>query len=190
MQMYHNNFIFREVRMSLSRLMMVAAVAACMVFSASAKEPANCPMSEKGEHNDLAKLGLTADQKAKHDALHKEMLPIAKEHQKTVKDIRDKMKTEFLKANSDQYVLQGLSEQLQKENAAFATKRIDHLLKLKAILTPEQFAKVIDAKLSQCMCSGCCMENEKGEHGHERGEKEVKGHHHGHEGGEGEDDDD
>jgi Spy/CpxP family protein refolding chaperone len=166
--------------MSLSRFVKVAVIAACVAFSAPAKEPGRCPMSATGEHNDLENLGLTADQKAKHEALHKEMLPIVKEHQKTVKDIRDKMKTEFLKPAPDQYVLQGLSEQLEKANAAFAAKRLDHLLKLKAILTPDQFGKVIEMNLSQCMCMGCCMQHEKGEHRHEG--RMEKGHH-GHEGG-------
>jgi Spy/CpxP family protein refolding chaperone len=122
--------------MKFSRLIAAAAIAASLVLSASAEKPARCPMSSEGGHEDL---GLNADQKAKHDALHKEMQPIVKEHMKIMKDIRDKMKTEFLKPNPDQYVLTGLSEQSQKAMADFAAKRIDHLLKLKAILTPQQF---------------------------------------------------
>ena len=174
--------------MNRSRLITAAFIAASLVFSVSADKAAKCPMMHsESEHEDL---GLNADQKAKHDALHKEMQPIIKEYLKTLKDIRDKMKTEFLKASPDQYVLQGLSEQLEKASAAFAAKRIDHLLKLKAILTPEQFTKIIGIKLSEMGCCsgmGCCIENEKGEHGHE-GHME-KGHH-GHESGEGEHDDD
>jgi hypothetical protein len=166
--------------MNRSRLITAAFVAASLVLSVSAEKTARCPMQSESEHEDL---GLTADQKAKHDALHKEMQPIVKEYQKTVKDIRDKMKTEFLKPNPDQYVLQGLSDQLEKANAAFAAKRIDHLLKLKAILAPQQFTKIIGLKLSEMgCCSGmeCCMEHEKGERGHEG--RMEKGHH-GHEGG-------
>jgi Spy/CpxP family protein refolding chaperone len=163
--------------MNRSHLITAAFVAASLVLSVSAEKTARCPMQSESGHEDL---GLTADQKAKHDALHKEMQPIVKEHMKTMKDIRDKMKAEFLKPNPDQYVLKGLSEQSQKAMADFAVKRIDHLLKLKAILTPQQFEKVIGDKLSQCGCMACCVEHEKGERGHEG--RMEKGHH-GHEGG-------
>jgi Spy/CpxP family protein refolding chaperone len=173
---------FQEARMKYSRLIAAAVFAASLVLSASAEKPAQCPMMHsEGGHEDL---GLNADQKAKHDALHKEMQPIVMEHMKAMKDIRDKMKAEFLKPNPDQFALKGLSEQMQKAMADFSAKRIDHLLKLKAILTPQQFAKVIESKLSQCGCMGCCMEHEKGERGHEGAEKETGKCHHGNEGGE------
>jgi Spy/CpxP family protein refolding chaperone len=136
------------------RLVLAGLIAVCFILSilAAPVQQAKCAAGdsvkagqEKGEgpHKKWEELGLSADQKEKLKALRGEMQGMAKEHMEAVKSIREKMKAEFLKPKVDRKVLSTLIADQEKANRTFAEKRIDHLLKVKAVLTQAQFEKVV-----------------------------------------------
>jgi Spy/CpxP family protein refolding chaperone len=109
------------------------------------KDSVTCKHFKKGDcpEKKLDDLGLSADQKEKLKTLHTERQTMAKEHREASKAVFDKMKTEYLKPKADRKALVALAAELEKVNRAFAEKRIDHLLKVKAILNQEQFEKIV-----------------------------------------------
>jgi Spy/CpxP family protein refolding chaperone len=140
--------------MKISTLLVACALAACLVLPArAAEQAAQCSApkdsakadNEKGEgHGEKWKdLGLSADQKEKLKALRQEMHGMVKEHQESVKAVVEKMKTEFLKPKVDRKALSALINEQEKANRVFSEKRVDHLLKVKAVLTDAQFQKVV-----------------------------------------------
>ena len=89
-------------------------------------------------------LNLNQEQKDKLKDLHQEMQQARQEHMDNLKRFRDKTKEELLKANPSQNVLNGLAVDFGKTEQNFAEKRAAHMLKVKALLTPEQFKKLMD----------------------------------------------
>ena len=92
----------------------------------------------------FAGLNLTDDQQTKLKALHDEMMTIRKKHMEAVKTVRDKMKTELLKSDASQNTLYGYAGELGELHKQMTKDRTDHLLKVKKVLTPEQFSKLVE----------------------------------------------
>ena len=151
---------------------MVSLVAACMIMPLrAAQEAAKCAAPHDSTKADSLKgegkgekwkdLGLSADQKEKLKGLRQEMQGMVKEHQESVKAVVEKMKAEFLKPKVDRKALSALIAEQEKANRVFAEKRIDHLLKVKAVLTDAQFQKVVGHEFWGPMM-GHDKEHEKG----------------------------
>ena len=101
---------------------------------------------KKGDemHSMWKDLNLTQDQKDQLKAAHQEMQAQRKELFQKMKDLRKTIKDEIMKDNPDQNVLNNLAEQsgaLEKEATLL---RFQHFLKMKGILTKEQFKKILD----------------------------------------------
>ena len=93
----------------------------------------------------LAKeLGLTKDQQIKMKTLHIQMEALRKEQRDKIKAIIDKGKAELLKDSPAKTVLYGLARDMGNLRQEMAEKEADNLLKLKSILTYEQFKKILD----------------------------------------------
>jgi len=91
----------------------------------------------------FADLNLTADQKTKLKELHKTHKESHKQVFDQMKALRDQTKAELLKAEPSKVVLDQLAAQMGDLHKQLAAKRAGHLLQVKAILTPEQFSKLL-----------------------------------------------
>jgi Spy/CpxP family protein refolding chaperone len=90
------------------------------------------------------KLGLTPDQQAKLKDLRTGMASRNKDTWAKIKTIREKEKQELLIPNPSQPTLYGYAKEINDLQGAIAEKRLEHLLKVKEILTPDQFKKLLD----------------------------------------------
>lgn len=123
------------------------AVAVIMCFAAGATlaaAPDSSQAKGKGMGDKIAKeLGLSADQKTKLKDLREEMKGARKELMEKMKALLDKSKEELLKASPNKGVLYGYAKQSGDLRRIMAENEADHLLKVKAILTPEQFKQLL-----------------------------------------------
>jgi Spy/CpxP family protein refolding chaperone len=92
------------------------------------------------------KLGLTADQQAKLKDLRVDMRKQNEDTWAKIKTIRDKVKNELLASNPSQPALYGYEKEINDLQGAMAEKRIEHLLKVKELLTPDQFKTLLSMK--------------------------------------------
>jgi Spy/CpxP family protein refolding chaperone len=129
-----------------------------------------------GEMHSMWKdLNLTQQQKDQLKAAHQEMQTQRQELFQKMKGLRKTIKDEIMKDNPDQNMLNNLAEQsgaLEKEAALL---RFQHFLKMKSILTKEQFEKILDNdRPGLGMEEG--MEGPGGPHGEgmHKGDKDAK----------------
>ena len=92
----------------------------------------------------ITELKLTPDQQAKLQAQHKEMREQGKVIFEQMKKIRENVKAELLKDKPSPAALDDYATQLAGLQKQLIQKRHEHLLKAKAILTPEQFSKLVN----------------------------------------------
>ena len=97
----------------------------------------------KGMERMFADLKLTPDQKTKLKALHEQQKDSHKQFFDQMKALREKTKTELLKPQPSKQVLDGYAAQFGDLHKQLAQKRTEHLLQVKAILTPDQFSKLL-----------------------------------------------
>lgn len=98
----------------------------------------------EGKHKMWEELGLTADQAEKLKTLHQEMRTARKAHFTEIGNVRKKISEELKNATPSQNVLSGYVTDLNNIQKDMIQKKIDHLLKIKGILTAEQFQKLVD----------------------------------------------
>ena len=122
-----------------------AACGAALCFSLqafAAKDVA--PATNDSCHQKLwAQLNLTADQKAKLKDMRSEMQTLRKTSRDKMKDLRDKSRDELLKAAPSKTVLYGYAAEISAVQKAMAEHMADHMLKVKTVLTKEQFEKLL-----------------------------------------------
>jgi Spy/CpxP family protein refolding chaperone len=94
-------------------------------------------------------LGLSTVQKAKLKDLRIEMQAMRKDHFEKMKVMREKIKEEILKESPSQTALHEFAKDIGNLRMLMAEKESEHLLKVKAILTPEQFKKLLSKELWQ-----------------------------------------
>ena len=92
----------------------------------------------------IKELNLTQDQKTKLKALRMQMKESRQQIFNQMKGVRNKIKEELLKDKPSKTVLDGYASQLGELSKQIAQKLADHLLQVKAILTPEQFTKLVN----------------------------------------------
>jgi Spy/CpxP family protein refolding chaperone len=135
---------------------------------------------EKHHQKMMADLKLTADQKTKIQALHKDMETSMKALAEQMKGISEKVKAELLKDQPSKQVLDGYATQLADIQKQLLQKRYNHVLQVKTILTKEQFSKHLSHEWMGC--AGMCEEMGEGGHGQcmggKKGEAMGKGGHH------------
>ncbi len=129
-----------------------AAVAAMMFGRVDAEERHPCPAEKMRDGHGrpphcrmwIEELNLTKDQKEKLKALRQEMQPLREKHMESIKAVKDKIKAELEKPNLSEGILYGYAGEMGELHKQMAKDRIDHLLKVKKILSPEQFSKLIE----------------------------------------------
>jgi Spy/CpxP family protein refolding chaperone len=103
--------------------------------------------SAMGEHAKWASdLGLTQEQKSNLLKIHKEMREIRLKQRENVASLRLKIKNELNQPNPSKPILDGYAVDLGKLHTMQIQNNTEQMLKIKAILTPEQFSKLIDKK--------------------------------------------
>jgi Spy/CpxP family protein refolding chaperone len=98
---------------------------------------------EKHHQKMWAELKLTPDQKSKFQALHKQTRETMKPFFEKMKGIMEKSKAELLKPQPSLKTLDGYAAEMGDLHKQMAQKRVEQLLQIKAILTPEQFTKLL-----------------------------------------------
>jgi len=92
------------------------------------------------------KLDLTKDQQAKLKTLWTSLAAQNKDTQSKIKAIREEEKKELLSPSPNQQALYGYAKEINDLQGAMAEKRLEHLLKVKEILTPDQFKKLLSIR--------------------------------------------
>lgn len=129
----------------MKRFFITGALATLVVLPMpGAAEPPQHECSGKCRQQMFADLNLTAEQQQQLKALHDEMKSMREKNMESVKTVRDKMKAELLKADASSNVLYGYAAELGELHKQMSKDRCDHLLKVKKVLTPEQFAKLVE----------------------------------------------
>jgi Spy/CpxP family protein refolding chaperone len=100
------------------------------------------------------KLGLTTDQQAKFKDLNTDMHKQTKDSWAKIKTIREKVKNELLAPNPSQEVLYRYEKEINDLKGAMAERRIEHLLKVKEVLTPDQFKTLLSMRPFQGKAHG------------------------------------
>jgi Spy/CpxP family protein refolding chaperone len=90
-----------------------------------------------------AQLNLSEDQKAKLKTLRVDMKDFRKANFEKMKSILDKSKEELLKAAPSKVVLYGYAKEMGDLHKAMSEHMADHMLKMKTILSKEQFQKLL-----------------------------------------------
>jgi Spy/CpxP family protein refolding chaperone len=101
--------------------------------------------SEMGERAGWASdLGLTQEQQSKLLQIHNEMRDIRVKHRESIASVRLKIRNELSQPNPSKQILDGHAVELGKLHTEQIQNNTEQMLKIKVILTPEQFSKVID----------------------------------------------
>jgi Spy/CpxP family protein refolding chaperone len=113
-----------------------------------------------------AQLNLTDDQQAKLKTLRQEMRESRKANFEKMKALLDKSKEELLKPSASKAVLNGYAKEMGELHRALAEQMADHMLKVKTILTKDQFAKLLGNEMRPPMM----REMRKGPHDERHGQ--------------------
>ena len=117
-------------------LSIIAMVATPLI--AQPEDPEHC-----GKHKEfMQKLNLTDEQHTKIKLLKLDMQKEHVLHFDEVRKIRNKIKEELLKEKPSQGTLNGYAKELGKLHGKLSEKRMAHLLKVKEVLSKEQFEKI------------------------------------------------
>ncbi|HAJ79058.1 MAG TPA: hypothetical protein DCO75_04740 [Fibrobacteres bacterium] len=132
------------------QLILVAALSINGAICAMPQDKYDSTSKNREVENRIAlELGLTADQNTKLKTLHSEIKIAHKEHIEKIKALREKSREELLKAKPDKTILYGFAGEIGALQKIMAEKEADHLLKIKAILTPEQFDKLLSRNFTK-----------------------------------------
>jgi Spy/CpxP family protein refolding chaperone len=138
----------KEIKMH-QKFITVVAIVVGMTLTVFAAPRDTCG-AETGKGERMAKeLGLSAQQKSQLKELRGEMRDFRKGQMDKMKALLDKSKEELLKSSPSREVLYGYAREMGELRRAMAEKEADHLLKAKAVLTPDQFAKLLSMDFRQ-----------------------------------------
>lgn len=141
--------------MSSKKRGVLLAIVSFSVMAIAAGDGDSSAMKEKPRGEKLAKeLGLSSQQKAQLKSMREEMRGVRKEHIKKMKELRDKSKEDLLKPVPSRDVLYSYARESGELRRIMAEKEVDHILKVKAVLTPEQFIKLLSKDFMHPMGPG------------------------------------
>jgi Spy/CpxP family protein refolding chaperone len=143
----------------MDKRLIVLGIAACMFLSGTAysmpeggglQEQGVKEMQEKGQrykawkqrHEDFIKeLGLTQEQQDKLDALRKAHREENKDLREALKEKRQALKKELAKPVSDNNAISAIATEMKDIQAQLIDNRINNILQVKEVMTPEQYQK-------------------------------------------------
>jgi Spy/CpxP family protein refolding chaperone len=125
------------------KLIIVMAVVMSIIAAAVAAPQDSC-RTEMAKGEKMAKeLGLSTQQKAQFKDLHREMREAHNDQIDKMKALLEKSKEELLKPAPSKDILYGYAREMGELHRVMAEKEAEHLLKVKAVLTPDQFVKLL-----------------------------------------------
>ncbi|HPM42305.1 MAG TPA: Spy/CpxP family protein refolding chaperone [Candidatus Omnitrophota bacterium] len=107
-------------------------------------------MESAGKEDPFKDLSLTPEQRDKIKAHREEGKLKAKEIQEQMRAKKEELKAEMAKSVSDRSKIDAIAADMKSLSARMIDQRIERILSLKEILTPEQFQKV-NAKIEEKM---------------------------------------
>lgn len=128
----------------MSKQLVIASLLAFSMMIVSSPFAQDKGPDQDKPHKMWAELGLNEDQKAKLKEIHSDNKDSFKKYGESIKSIRLKIKDELLKANPSQSVLDNYARQLGDIHTEMAKAHQQRLLKVKGILTTEQFTKLLN----------------------------------------------
>jgi Spy/CpxP family protein refolding chaperone len=145
--------------------MMIPVVIGALCVGAASAGPGSC--GHKGARGDKPHrmweaLNLDEDQKARMKEIHDEMKTVRSSHWKEVRAMRDKLREELQKENPDKATLDAYAEQMGEQAKAMAERRTDHLLKIREVLSAEQFKTLMDKGPGMCHRGEGCKRAKRG----------------------------
>jgi Spy/CpxP family protein refolding chaperone len=135
----------KELPMKLRYIFIVSCLAGLLAMPAVAGQSSGSPKDSAGHASHFwSDLGLSQQQKDQMKALRKDMRATLQANFKQSKDLRIKIKAEFLKPNPDPTVINAFSTQLAQLHKQMTDAIFTETFKAKQILTPDQFKKFLD----------------------------------------------
>lgn len=126
-----------------NKLIIVTALVVSLIAAAVSAPQDSC-RTEMAKGERMAKeLGLSTQQKAQLKELRGEMREAHKDQMDKMKALMEKSKEELLKPAPGKDILSGYAKEMGELHRVMAEKEADHLLKVKAVLTPDQFKKLL-----------------------------------------------
>ena len=130
--------------------MIMVLLAGSLLAVASTQSLAAWGMGGGDRHDKLVqKLGLTPEQKEKFKVNEEKIRAETSTQRAAIEKISEDLKVELKKEPADRDKIHGLVKQLGEQRTAMQLKRMDALLDLRALLTPEQrqkFSELAQAK--------------------------------------------
>ena len=131
------------------RYMLVVAITAAALLVGCSSVWAQRPQEKFGKKGNPeakfeemnTKLGLTAEQQAKMKAQRETSRVASEELRKKVKESREKLRIELEKSTTTLESVQPLVTEIKNLESQLIDARVQQVFALKAILTPEQYAK-------------------------------------------------
>ena len=96
---------------------------------------------EKQRHKIYDQLQLTEEQKKQLEANKEKQRTQMKASFEQMKSFREAMRQELMKSNLDMNKVNGIHVQIKNLHSQMADQRLDSVLEVRKILTPEQFAR-------------------------------------------------
>lgn len=115
-----------------------------MVFTPVMAQPQNCNNSPVKPHHMWEELQLNDDQKTKLKELHQQIRDVRSKHFEAIRGVREKIREELTKQNPSSSQLDEYASQLGNLHKELAIEHNNHMLKVKSVLSAEQFAKIVD----------------------------------------------
>ncbi len=113
-----------------------------------------------------SELGLTEEQKVKLKELHMEIKAARGKNFENARNIRMKIRDELIKENPSAAQLDAYASELGEIHKEIAKQHNDHLLKVKTVLSAEQFSKIVNKETDGfgkfCMKKDKCRSHDAG----------------------------
>jgi Spy/CpxP family protein refolding chaperone len=126
-----------RVKLFLCAALLTAALLPCAGFADGKKGP-----REHSGKKMFAELGITAEQEAKLKEIHAAAAPAKKLLQSQIEVVHQKIKVELQKEKPSKSALNKYAAEMGNLHKQMNQAAIDRRLKVKAVLTPEQFGKL------------------------------------------------
>ncbi len=140
----------RKIGKKVVVLAVVSLLAIPLAYAESLGGHGECARGE-GKHKDVfgEELGLSAEQKEQIKQHREENKGAVKELHQQLKAKRDQLKVELDKPASDEGKISLIVEEIKALEGQMIEYRVDRILEMKEILTPEQYQKLQEKKESR-----------------------------------------
>jgi len=127
-----------KTKMFLCAVLLAVTLLPCAGFA----DGKNGPPREHPGKKMFAELGITPEQEAKLKEIHSAWVPTKKLYLKQIEVVRQKIKVELQKEKPSKSAMNKCAAEIGNLHKQMNLASVDRLMKVKAVLTPEQFNKL------------------------------------------------